>query len=272
MRLRDCFIPQDRRITQEFFKPINNRPIATTPTMLPNPLPYSHFTLTSGGLCYGALHNILHGARSSPQSFPSISVPMNEGGTVLSQKLDHNVIPRTGTWTAYRLMDLELNQVCGWFACHSDVKLEAEVRRILKAAGSPYEPDYGSNFNDAQSHGAAVLVINRYDWDYYDSRCKDECPVDNDEEVVDVHVAAGLCDAAHAQQCLDEWKAKASKDREALPHGVWMHIPDMEYMFGRFGYDENRQGAQSFLLFTANTVFNQTVFEGTKALLRPAES
>ena len=47
-----------------------------------------------------------------------------------------------------------------------------ECKRVLTAAGSPYE--------DVQGHGVTrpvdeifadrVVVVNRYDWDYYDQR------------------------------------------------------------------------------------------------------
>jgi len=70
-----------------------------------------------------------------------------------------------------------------WFASHSDVDPEVEIDKILRVSGSPYEHDNGSRLNDEKTAAEAVLVINRYEWGYYDKRGKNEIGVDDEAEI-----------------------------------------------------------------------------------------
>lgn len=47
---------------------------------------------------------------------------------------------------------------------------------------------------------------------------------------------------------------------------------DGEYMFGRFGYNDARTAARSFILFSADTVFTSTSFAGLQRPLRQEET
>jgi hypothetical protein len=97
----------------------------------------SQFIVTSRGLCYGALHNIRHGASRSIQEFP-IAVDQRTGGTVISRGLEFNVTAKNGTWNAYQLVEKYSGHVCGWFVSHLEVDPEAEIDKILRFSGSPY--------------------------------------------------------------------------------------------------------------------------------------
>ncbi|KAI4170270.1 MAG: hypothetical protein LQ346_008883, partial [Caloplaca aetnensis] len=54
--------------------------------------------------------------------------------------------------------------------------------------------------------------------------------------------------------------------------GVWLDVPNNEYQFGRFGLDDEHSAASSFLFFSINTVFRQTVLAGTQQPLRKYET
>ena len=53
---------------------------------------------------------------------------------------------------------------------------------------------------------------------------------------------------------------------------MWLYIPYGEYMFGRFGFDEEHVAARSFLFFSAYTDFTRTTFAGLQQTLRKAET
>ena len=72
--------------------------------MTAKPQVYSQFTVTSGCLCYGALHNIWYGASSLIQEFPT-AIDRRTGGTVISQILEFNVRAMNGTWNAFQLVE-----------------------------------------------------------------------------------------------------------------------------------------------------------------------
>jgi hypothetical protein len=243
--------------------------------MTTKPQVYSQFTVTSRCLCYGALHNIWHGASSPIQEFPT-AIDRRTGGTVISQVLEFNVTAKNGTWNAFQLVERGTNHVCGWFVSHSEVDPEVEIDKILRVSGSPYEPDSGSSFNDDKTAAEAVLVINRYDWGYYDSRAKEDITV-GDEAYDDTTQmfgceAAGLVDFGSAKAEVLRWQEKKSLERDNPPSGVWMHIPSGEYMFGRFEFDEARTAAKSFIFFTTNTYFTGTTFVGLDRTLRLEET
>ena len=62
--------------------------------------------------------------------------------------------------------------VAAWFACHEAIDHAVECKRVLTAAGSPYEDVQGHGVNRPVDEIFAdrVDVVNRYDWDYYDQR------------------------------------------------------------------------------------------------------
>lgn len=218
-----------------------------------------------------------HGISMPIQPFPD-AVDQHTGGTVKSQILHYNIAAQNGTWLAHQLVDNtgEKELVVGWFVCHSTVDPETEVDKILRVSGSPYECDSGSQFHNEQTVAEGILPINRYDWGYYDDRCKNEVP--DLEELQDQsydrnawHEYLGLADYAHARDYIEQWKHALPYQRESYPHGIWMGI-HLEYMFGRFGFNDEHTAARSFLWFTTNTDFTRTAFAGTQRTLRIYES
>lgn len=57
-----------------------------------------------------------------------------------------------------------------------------------------------------------------------------------------------------------------------LKCGAELEIPRGESDFGRFGFDEERVVARSFLYFTMNTVFPSTRFAGVQRTIRIDET
>lgn len=245
-------------------------------TMAASPSPYAAIFVSSGGLCFGALNNIWNGASMPVQPFPTDARPRTSG-TVIRQPIEYNIVARNGTWNAFRLIDLERSQVAAWFLAHSDVDPQAELDKILRVSGSPYELDSGSHSNDDKTARQGVFVINRYDWGYYDKRSLDEVGVAEELErdagtEHTVFEAAGLVDLAVARPMVLQWKVQRSSERLWSEGGAWLHIPNSEYMFGRFGFDDDRVAARSFLFFTTYTDFTQTAFEGLEQTLRKKET
>ncbi|KAH6849964.1 hypothetical protein B0I37DRAFT_413399 [Chaetomium sp. MPI-CAGE-AT-0009] len=238
--------------------------------MAPSPSPYATISVSSGCLCFGELHNIWHGASMPVQGFPAPRP--RTSGTVKVQPIDFNVAARNGTWNAFQLIDVGTQKVAAWFLAHSDVDPEREVDRILRVSGSPYECDSGSTFNDDKTAAEGVSVINRYDWGYYDQRSWDEVMEDEGLHEGQLFESAGLVDLAEAKSAVHRWKDQRSSTRQWSEGGAWLRIPGGEYKFGRFGFDDDRAAARSFLFFTANTYFTRTVFEGLERTLRKEET
>lgn len=244
--------------------------------MMPDqPEVFCQFTVSSGCLCYGALHNIRHGASTPIQSFP-MELEQREGGTVRSQILEYNVPASNGIWNAFQLVEKDSNRIVAWFVSHSEVDPQSEIDKILRISGSPYEPDNGSSYNDEKTAAEGVLVINQYDWGHYDDRAKleSETSSSSDDNAIDfeMYEAAGLVDFESAHGNASSWQKKSSREREATDVGIWMHIPNAEYMFGRFGFDQARKAARSFLFFSTNTNFMQTTFLEQGRTLRVHET
>ncbi|KAG7284867.1 hypothetical protein NEMBOFW57_009482 [Staphylotrichum longicolle] len=240
--------------------------------MAASPSPHATISVVSGCVCFGALHNIWNGASVPVQGFPTVRP--RASGTVKAQPIEFNVAARNGVWNAFQLIDLDTQGVVAWFLAHSDVDPEREVDKILWISGSPYESGSGSTFNDDKTAANGVFVINRYDWDYYDKRSEDEIAVVA-EPIVDsrsLFSAAGLVDLAAARSMALRWKDQRSAERQWSEDGVWLHIPRGEYAFGRFGFDDDRTAARSFLLFTVNTYFPRTAFKGSERILKKEET
>jgi hypothetical protein len=233
------------------------------------PQVHSRFTVKSSCLCYGSIHNIWHGASSATQGFPT-PVP-ERSGTVRIHKLDYNVSALNGTWKTYQLVDIGNQTVRAWFACHSSVDPEEEMDKILRVSGSPYELESGSKVNNAETVAEGVLVINRYDWGYYDKRGMEELG-DGDTEVDHFGDCVGLVDLAVAKEQVLRWKDQDMTERTQPEAGAWLHIPQAEYLFGRFGFDEKHTAARSFLFFTESTYFMHTGFRGISRSIRKEES
>ncbi|KAJ6256561.1 hypothetical protein Dda_8424 [Drechslerella dactyloides] len=237
--------------------------------MAASPKPHARFTVETGCLCFGALHNIWEGSLADVQAFPITRPELS--GTVAVHPLEYNVAALNGTWAAYHLVDVRSQEVRAWFVCHSDVDPEREVDKILRVSGSPYEEDSGSSMNDDKTNREGVLVINRYDWGYYKKSFFDEIgegPPEGDSDFLANSNSAGLVDRAHAQDQVREWKDLRPSERRPTAAGIWMYSPHAEYMFGRFGFDAARTAARSFLFFSTNTVFTGTAFSGLDKCLR----
>ena len=196
----------------------------------------------------------------------------------MAQILEYNVPAQNGTWNTFQLVEKGTNRHCAWFVSHSDVDPEVEIEKILRVSGSPYERDNGSQFNDTKTAAEAVLVINRYDWGYYDNRGKEEIGFSNEADVDTSTTAVfgeglGLVDLGTAKKEVLRWKEKKiPQEIDNRPSGIWMFIPGGEYMFGRFGFDEARTAARSFIFFTTHTYFARTTFVGLDKTLRPDET
>lgn len=240
------------------------------------PRVHSEFNVTSGCLCYGDLHNVWHGASSPIRDFPT-TIGRHIGGTVTAQILDFNTVAKNGIWKTFQLVEKGTGRLCAWFASHSDVDPEVEIDKILRVSGSPYERDSGSRFNDEKTAAEAVLVINRYDWGYYDKRGKEEIGVNDEVDIDNLTTLVfgeglGLVDLGSAKTEVLQWKEESPHERGNPSGGAWMFIPGSECMFGRFGFDEARTAARSFLFFTMNTYFSRTGFVGLDRTIRLEES
>lgn len=233
------------------------------------PQPTSQFEINSSNICYGSLHNIWCGVNAEPlMTFPSLVQP-RVSGTVKKHQLNFNVPATNGIWSTFQLVDLKSDkkEACGWFACHASVNPEKEIDRILRVSGSPYEIDSGSSLNNGDTLDAGILVINRYDWCFHDERGKDCFP---DED--DTFSTVGIVDRAHAKSEIESWKDYPARERKPSKSGSWLYIPHAEYIFGRFGFDNAKTNAQSFLIFTGTTYFTRTAFQGLNIALRKDET
>ncbi|KIN03348.1 hypothetical protein OIDMADRAFT_51317 [Oidiodendron maius Zn] len=214
--------------------------------------------VTSGALCFGSLGDILQGAAAAIQVGPSPRP--RGGGTVKYQPMVHNVGAKTGTWNAYTLFDV------------TPLVSRDEITKILRVAGSPYEDEHGSTMNTDKTKEEGVFVINRYDWGM--AREEDNFP-DEAEEEADILAngnSLGLVDYSHATSYVQAWTQRKPSQRGALSNGMWMYIPYAEYMFGRFGFEEEYTQLRSFLFFTARTNFFSTKFPGQENPLRKYET
>ncbi|GMG50392.1 unnamed protein product [Aspergillus oryzae var. brunneus] len=244
--------------------------------MTTTPQSYATFSIESGCLCFGELHNIWSGSLVPIQGFPSIQP--DRSGTVKAHRLKFNIPARNGTWQAFQLVDIETEVVSGWFLWHSDVDPGREIARILRVSGSPYEPDSGSTMNNEKTRAEGVLVINRYDWGYYDARCRDEMDEelggpDPERRTADVEFSesVGVVDYAQAKSQVAAWKVQSPDRQCGCEAGVWMRIPMAEYKIGRFGFNDDRV-AHSFLFFSGGTHFTQTSLAGHSRPLREPET
>lgn len=230
---------------------------------------HTTFSVASGCLCFGSLHNIWAGASVPIQGFPTCRP--RSSGTVKAHEFDFNVPAQNGKWNAYQLANIEGTRVSGWFISHSDVEPGQEIDKLLRVSGSPYESNSGSSMNDDKTSAEGVFVINRYDWGYYNLRFRDEISEkagDGDDDFLAPYNSAGLVDYAQAQNQVREWKEQHATRRDSSEHGIWMYIPYGEYMFGRFGFDDTHSVARSFLFFSMHTDFTRTTFSGLQQPLR----
>ncbi|KAL8992124.1 MAG: hypothetical protein Q9169_007354, partial [Polycauliona sp. 2 TL-2023] len=200
-----------------------------------HPSVHTHFSVKSGNLCYGELHNIWHGA-SAAKSHGIPVVQPQPLGTVKKHKLNHKVSAQNGTWNTYKLISTSHDQLVGWFLAHASVDVLPEIQKILRVAGSPYE-NTQSFSNDDTTLKKGVLVINRYDWCYYDSRGTGVVGEDKPLQTFDPQrghdvygIKAGLADDAEAKAEVVLWR-ESSEDRlsrgdRQRPHAVWLDIPN----------------------------------------------
>ncbi|KAK6329839.1 hypothetical protein TWF718_003272 [Orbilia javanica] len=241
--------------------------------MSSHPKVHATFTVSSGGVCFGALHNIWSGSTAPIQSFPVARPQTN--GTVIAHELQYNIVARNGTWNVYRLIDNRNGGVSAWYASHPSVEPVRDIRKILRVSGSPYEQDHGSTMNNEDTQREGVFVVNRYDWGYYDRRYFDEIGEGMEEGTSDVLAnsnSAGLVDYLEAQCLVKEWIGMRPSKRLASKAGIWMYSPKSEYMFCRFGFDETHTATQSFIFFSSYTDFTKTTFEGLEETIRTFEA
>ncbi|KAF4434494.1 hypothetical protein FACUT_7920 [Fusarium acutatum] len=237
--------------------------------MANSPIIQSTLSVVSGQLCFGSLHNIWFGSSAPSQGLPV--APPQPSGTVKVHSINYNVAAQNGIWNVYKLVTSETGDAVAWFVAHEDIDPRQELDKILRISGSPYEPDHGSTVNNDVTSQAGVFVVNRYDWGYYDKRCFDEIgegQEEGDDDVLANSNSLGLVDRSIAQEMVQRWQGQRLSRRESAEHGIWLHIPHGEYMFGRFGFNDTHTAAGSFLFFSAYTEFTRTSFLGIPRTLR----
>jgi hypothetical protein len=160
-------------------------------------------------------------------------------------------------------VDIRTQIVKAWFTCHIDIDPEDEINKILRVSPSPYEFDNKGYANSAETAAEGVLVINRYDWGYYDKNSSAEFEDDGEEPGShELSNSVGLVDYNHAKEQLPKWKEETTSQRSQPSYGAWLYIPRAEYIFGRFGFDDTHTAARSFIFFTESTYFMKTAFLG----------
>ncbi|KAH7110409.1 hypothetical protein B0J13DRAFT_577899 [Dactylonectria estremocensis] len=235
-------------------------------TMAEHQIINASFEVTSGAVCFGALPDILQGSAAPIQPPPNPRPRVS--GTVTMHPLEYNVPAAKGTWNAYTLLQMEASQVEGWFAAHQNVDPLPELLKILRVSGSPYETDSGHTENNDETRAERVLLINRYDW----GMDHDMIPDVNEDDFMAYGNTIGLVDHAHGNSYVEKWTQQKPKERGSSENGIWMYIPHPEYMWGRFGFNDEYTEARSFLCFTQRTDFYNTRFPGQPQGLREHET
>ncbi|KAL2864795.1 uncharacterized protein BJX67DRAFT_199279 [Aspergillus lucknowensis] len=246
---------------------------------MPAPQIHSTFSVTSGGLCFGYIAEIDEGASSAIQPFPNVRPRLRD--TELVHDVEYNVAAENGTWNVYQLIDRRVGCISGWFACHSPIVDDPcrEVDRILRVAGAPYEADSGSAMNSDTTAAEGIFVISPGDWFSSKRSTRDRArelgcspshwSKNTSRQYLDER-AVGLVDYGKAKSQVHAWQTQNSELRGGAivaESGIWMTIPhvwdaDSRPDFGRFGFDEARTAARSFLFFTERTDFTETLFRG----------
>eukprot|EP00927_Polykrikos_kofoidii_P010737 TRINITY_DN14529_c0_g2_i1.p1 TRINITY_DN14529_c0_g2~~TRINITY_DN14529_c0_g2_i1.p1 ORF type:complete len:494 (-),score=88.41 TRINITY_DN14529_c0_g2_i1:156-1595(-) len=213
---------------------------ARTDIAEPSPHKPVEFAVASGAICFGAASHVKHGGLA----------PIQIPAATFTLELKHNFAAVDGHWKAYPLVCRKGGDVRAWFACHSDVDRQAEIKRILEVSGAPREAESGAQANSEETFAQRVLIVNRDDWG------DDEGEADGEGEQ---DLIAGLVDYMHA----------AKESPEGIDgHGVWLHIPGGEQMYMRLGLTAAGTSVHSFLFFEAYTRFCDTAFAepGSKPL------
>ncbi|KAF5589025.1 uncharacterized protein FSUBG_11276 [Fusarium subglutinans] len=237
--------------------------------MVDSPTIHSTFSVVSGEVCFGSLHNIWFGSSAPSQGLPA--APPQPSGTVIAHSINYKITAQNGTWNVFKLISSETSHAVALFVAHADVDPRQEVDKILRISGSPYEADHGSTMNDDATSQAGVFVINRYDWSYYDRRCFDEIgegQEEGDDDALANSNSLGLVDRSVSQEMVKRWQGQRPSRRDSAEQGIWLYIPDGEYMFGRFGFNDTHTAARSFLFFSAYTEFTKAGFLGIPGSLR----
>ncbi|KAK4496088.1 hypothetical protein PRZ48_012067 [Zasmidium cellare] len=230
--------------------------------------PLATFEIQSGHLCYGALHNIYHGASTIKSEGLPVPIDPVSGGTIRRHEADFNLPALKGNWHVYPLVGQygDNLQTVAWFVAHSSVDPAAEADKILRVSGSPYEPDSGSTLNDEDTAREGLFVVNRYDWGLMDGRGKEE--IQEAELPIDLPYlfsAVGVVDFERAHDFVNQLKIHRADQRDLISDGgggVWLVLKDAEYQFARFGFEEEKKHARSFFFFGNHTDFTTTRFDG----------
>jgi hypothetical protein len=274
--------------------------------------PPKPFKVESGAICFGAPHNVQWGAR---QPVPEIAPPLPVArGTVMGHEFHFNVAALNGRWQAHSLVyyaaamgssgDAAMNDdvnaapmdvadmaahrsnddVVAWLATHESLDENdlpyREASRIVQVANSPYEDDHGVNRNSPETWDGRVLVVNRYDWGYEDTRGYEQSSsgdnVGDDYNMNKVFwKEVFLVDYNHAVKHIeasgtDIWitTSSSSQKQESScppqqgqkdPPGVSMKLLNAEHIFARFGLTDDQRSVCSFLYFTGQTEMSRTV-------------
>lgn len=235
-----------------------NTPMAAFPVV------NSTFSVTSGCLCFGTLHNIWAGASSvALPGFPTVRP--NKAGV---QRLEFNIAAQNGTWNVYQLKDArDRNKTNGWFASHSSLDPGDEIRKIVDLTVNYFGDDVQNLFNNYRTEAEGVFVINQHDWNRHDRRFWEEFG-EEPKSTGGYITPAGLVDCAQAKGQVQEWKKTPLRERGASESGAWMAIEDSYRAFGRFGFDESRSTARSFLYYATIGHTHSAAFVGFEEPIR----
>lgn len=239
------------------------------------------FAVHSPGFCFGPILDI-HYASRDPIFSPPPEPVLFASGSVKVHDVAKCLPAQFGSWRTYPLTSIHApHAVTGWFAAHESVDARAELDKILRVAGSPYEDDFGSRANNAITRKASVLLVNRYDWMRPRDNVTAEFPdawttlkenPDPYAESAGYWNCMGLVDYAHAAEQAQVWSWSVPEQRQSTDNAVWMHVPFEEYMWARIGFDDEYTLARSFLYFQIHTDFYHTAFPGETKPIRKYET
>jgi hypothetical protein len=88
--------------------------------------------------------------------------------------------------------------------------------------------------------------------------------------------AVGLIEYSQAKSQMEAWRAqnpRPVRDAIVADSGIWMIIPHVEYHFGRFGFNDARTAAGSFLFSTTHVFHSDQIitrYHGVPITLRQA--
>lgn len=229
------------------------------------------FSITSGAFCFGPLLDIQTAAGAPIQSPPPESVPFLSG-TVRRHDIEHNLPALDGTWRAYPLTNVAApHQVNAWFAAHESIDARAELKKLVHLGVVEQDTN---RMNNAATRQECILLVNRYDWMLPQHDDATDLPTTSAgwADLMADGNTIGIVDYSHASAQAEVWSGQTSRERSPSQQGIWMHIPDPEYMWAVVGFDDAYTQARSFLFYTIRTNFLSTLFPGEQEPIQAPET